>query len=80
MLDDAIRAFDELREHIGEPRQAVLDKQLDHLDGQCHDLVARSPIALLATADADGRCDCSARGGPPGFARELDESIRERLW
>jgi PPOX class probable FMN-dependent enzyme len=73
MLDDAIRSFEDLREHIGEPNQRVLDKQLDHLDRHCRDFIARSPIALLATADAEGRCDCSPRGGPPGFARVLDE-------
>jgi predicted pyridoxine 5'-phosphate oxidase superfamily flavin-nucleotide-binding protein len=73
MLDSAITTFDELRQHIGEPRPAVLDKQLDHLDRHCRDFIARSPIALLATAGADGRCDCSPRGGPPGFARVLDE-------
>jgi predicted pyridoxine 5'-phosphate oxidase superfamily flavin-nucleotide-binding protein len=73
MLDHAISAFDDLREHIGEPNQRVLDKQLDHLDRHCRDFIARSPIALLATADAGGRCDCSPRGGPPGFARVLDE-------
>jgi predicted pyridoxine 5'-phosphate oxidase superfamily flavin-nucleotide-binding protein len=73
MLDHAISAFDDLREHIGEPRQAVLDKQLDHLDRHCRRFIELSPIALLATADADGRCDCSPRGGPPGFARVLDE-------
>lgn len=73
MLDHAINAFDELREHVGEPQQRVLDKQLDHLDRHCRDFIARSPIAMLATADAEGRCDCSPRGGPPGFARVLDE-------
>ena len=73
MLDHAISAFDDLREHIGEPQQRVLDKQLDHLDRHCRDFIARSPIALLATAGADGRCDCSPRGGPAGFARVLDD-------
>jgi uncharacterized protein len=73
MADHAIDAVDQLREHIGEPQQRVLDKQLDHLDRHCRDFIARSPIALLATAGADGRCDCSPRGGPPGFARVLDE-------
>jgi uncharacterized protein len=73
MLDHAISAFDDLRAHIGEPQQRVLDKQLDHLDHHCRDFIARSPIALLATADAGGRCDCSPRGGPPGFACVLDE-------
>jgi PPOX class probable FMN-dependent enzyme len=73
MLDHGISAFDDLRAHIGEPQQRVLDKQLDHLDHHCRDFIGRSPIALLATADAAGRCDCSPRGGPPGFARVLDE-------
>ena len=73
MFEHAIDAFDELREVIGEPRQAVLDKQLDRLDRHCVAFLARSPIALLATAGADGRCDCSPRGGPAGFARVLDE-------
>lgn len=73
MFDSAIDGFDELREVVGEPRQAVLDKQLDHLDRHCVAFLARSPIALLATAGADGRCDCSPRGGPAGFARVLDE-------
>jgi hypothetical protein len=72
MADHAIDAVDQLREHIGEPQQRVLDKQLDHLDRHCRDFIARSPIALLATAGADGRCDCSPRGGPPGFTRVLD--------
>jgi uncharacterized protein len=73
MLDHAISGFDDLRAHIGEPQQRVLDKQLDHLDRHCREFIARSPIAVLATADAAGRCDCSPRGGPPGFARVLDE-------
>ena len=28
---------------------------------------------MLATAGADGRCDASPRGGPPGFVRVLDD-------
>ena len=66
MLDHAITAFDDLREHIGEPHQRVLDKQLDHLDRHCRDFIERSPIAMLATADAEGRSDCSPRGAPQG--------------
>jgi hypothetical protein len=31
--------------------------------------VAASPFFFLATADADGRPDCSFKGGLPGFAR-----------
>jgi predicted pyridoxine 5'-phosphate oxidase superfamily flavin-nucleotide-binding protein len=31
--------------------------------------VARRPFLFLATADAEGRPDCSFKGGEPGFAR-----------
>ncbi len=50
----------------------ALRKQIDHLDAHCREFIARSPFLVLATA-ADGSCDVSPRGGPPGFARVLDE-------
>jgi hypothetical protein len=31
--------------------------------------IAAQPFFFLATADAQGRPDCSFKGGPPGFAR-----------
>ena len=73
MLDDTISDLPGLRGHVGEPIQRTLDKQLDHLDRHCVEFIARSPIAMLATAGAEGRCDCSPRGGPPGFAHVADE-------
>jgi uncharacterized protein len=30
------------------------------------------PLFFLATADAEGRPDCSYKGGPPGFVRVID--------
>jgi uncharacterized protein len=33
--------------------------------------IARRPFFFLATADAEGRPDCSFKGGDPGFARVL---------
>lgn len=35
--------------------------------------IARSPMFFVATADADGRPDCSYKGGLPGFVRVLDD-------
>lgn len=55
------------------PRALVWDKEVGALDSHCRDFLARSPFMLLATSGADGRCDVSPRGGPPGFARVLDE-------
>jgi predicted pyridoxine 5'-phosphate oxidase superfamily flavin-nucleotide-binding protein len=34
--------------------------------------IARSPMFFLATADAEGRPDCSYKGGMPGFVRVLN--------
>ena len=35
--------------------------------------IARSSMFFIATADAEGRPDCSYKGGLPGFVRVLDE-------
>jgi predicted pyridoxine 5'-phosphate oxidase superfamily flavin-nucleotide-binding protein len=35
--------------------------------------IAGSPMFFLATADAEGRPDCSYKGGMPGFVRVVDE-------
>ena len=34
--------------------------------------IARAPMFFLATADADGRPDCSYKGGMPGFVQVVD--------
>ena len=35
--------------------------------------IERCSMFFIATADADGRPDCSYKGGEPGFARVIDE-------
>lgn len=35
--------------------------------------IERCPMFFVATADADGRPDCSYKGGLPGFVQVLDE-------
>ena len=37
------------------------------------ELIEKSPQFFLATADAEGRPDCSYKGGLPGFVRVIDE-------
>jgi uncharacterized protein len=37
--------------------------------------IARCPMFFVATADAEGRPDCSYKGGLPGFVRILDERM-----
>ena len=57
----------------GPPTDAVVSKVIDRLDRHCRDFIARSPFVLVATADANGRCDVSPKGGDAGFVSVLDE-------
>lgn len=54
------------------PAARTLTKIRDHLDAGLVALIESSSFVLLATADADGRCDVSPRGGPAGFVKVLD--------
>ena len=35
--------------------------------------IERCPMFFIATADTEGRPDCSYKGGPPGFVRVVDD-------
>jgi uncharacterized protein len=68
-----LTTVDELRERYRQPSRLVQAKKVDTLDETTRAFVAASPFVLLATAAADGSCDVSPRGGPPGFVRVLDD-------
>jgi len=63
----------DLQELYPPPAGITRTKQIDHLDAHCRDFIALSPFVTLATSGADGSCDVSPRGGPPGFVKVLDE-------
>jgi PPOX class probable FMN-dependent enzyme len=63
----------QLRERYAKPLPLVVRKQLAALDGHCRAFIARSPLVMVATADAQGGCDVSPRGDPPGFVAVLDD-------
>lgn len=63
----------ELREIVSEPPAAIADKAIDHVDPESARFIASSPFFLLATSAADGSCDVSPRGDPPGSVVLLDE-------
>jgi PPOX class probable FMN-dependent enzyme len=48
-------------------------KDVGCLDEMARALIAASPMLVLATTAADGRCDASPRGGQPGFVTVLDD-------
>src|SRR5262245_251633 len=64
---------EEVRARLGEPEAMAAAKILDHVDDHFRRFIAHSPFLAMATADADGRADCSPRGDYPGFVKVLDE-------
>lgn len=72
-FDDLIGSAEELGQLYGAPSEAVVSKVIDRLDAHCGDFIARAPFVLVATSAADGRCDVSPKGGPPGFVAVLDD-------
>jgi len=70
---DALRGEDALRALYGEPDSRAWRKDIGHLDRHCRALVAASPMVVVGSFDAEGRCDVTPRGGPPGFVSVLDD-------
>ncbi|MEU8259297.1 pyridoxamine 5'-phosphate oxidase family protein [Micromonospora sp. NPDC048999] len=69
-----ITSAEELRELLGTPIQRVLNKERTVLHARDREWLAASPFCLVATAGADGSCDVSPKGDPPGFTLVLDEA------
>jgi uncharacterized protein len=63
---------EELRSRYREPTPAVLHKARPVIDPAAADLIAASPLIVVATTSASGT-DASPRGGPPGFVVTVDE-------
>jgi PPOX class probable FMN-dependent enzyme len=64
----------ELREVLGTPMARSVSKDRAKLHARDRDWLAASPFCLVATAGADGSCDVSPKGDPPGFTLVLDDA------
>ncbi len=64
----------ELRELLGRPARRPATKVRPVLHARDRDWLAASPFCLIGTSAADGRCDVSPKGDPPGFVRVLDDT------
>lgn len=69
-----ITSVDELTELVGEPMRRVAEKVRPSLHDLDRAWLARSPFCLVATSAADGSCDVSPKGDPPGFTLVLDDT------
>jgi PPOX class probable FMN-dependent enzyme len=73
LFAEALSSEAALRELYGEPMKRALDKDIGRLDEMCRRLIAVAPIVFVSSHDADGNCDVTPRGGPPGFVTVLDD-------
>jgi PPOX class probable FMN-dependent enzyme len=69
-----VTSHDELREILGEPAARVTGKDRTALHELDRRWLAASPLCLVATAGADGTCDVSPKGDPPGFTYVVDDT------
>jgi len=69
-----VKSEAELRELLGTPAPRVITKERTRLHGRDVEWLAASPFCLIATSGADGTCDVSPKGDPPGFALVLDDT------
>ncbi|UNS96224.1 pyridoxamine 5'-phosphate oxidase family protein [Streptomyces tubbatahanensis] len=68
-----VTSEEELRALVGEPAQHTRDKVRTTLHALDREWLAHSPFCLVATSAADGSCDVSPKGDPPGFVTVLDD-------
>jgi uncharacterized protein len=68
-----VRTREQLRAHVGEPLPRVAHKDRPRLQDVDRAWIEASPFCLVATSAADGSCDVSPKGDPPGFALVLDD-------
>jgi uncharacterized protein len=68
-----ITSEQDLRAFVGQPASRSVLKERNVLDEHCRAFIGLSPLVLIATSSADGRCDVSPKGDAPGFVLVLDE-------
>jgi PPOX class probable FMN-dependent enzyme len=70
---DEICTVEELRTIYRMPRGGPVDKEHPSITEHDRSFIAHAPFVVISSADADGRCDGSPKGGPPGFVTVLDD-------
>lgn len=72
--ETGIDSAEELRELLGEPMPRAVTKERVVLHPRDRDWLAASPFCVISTSAADGTCDASPKGDPPGFTLVLDDT------
>ncbi|MBB5869699.1 PPOX class probable FMN-dependent enzyme [Allocatelliglobosispora scoriae] len=74
MTHAEITSDEQLRELLGPAMPRAVTKERFSLHDLDRQWLAASPFVLIATSAADGTCDVSPKGDPPGFTVVLDDT------
>ena len=58
---------------FGYPSGRAATKVVGKMTSYVQEFIQNAPFVIQASADADGNCDASPKGGKPGFVKVLDE-------
>ena len=56
-----------------DPTGRAKTKVVNYMTEFVKEFIQQSPFVVMATADAQGNCDASPKGGMPGFVKVLDD-------
>ncbi len=73
MSDTQTASSNRFQEQFGMPSERARTKVRDYMEPQVQAFIQKAPFAVLASSNAEGRCDASPKGGKPGFVRVLDD-------
>jgi uncharacterized protein len=73
MSDTDICTVEELRAIYRAPGGGAVAKEHPSITAHDRAYIAHATLVMIATTDADGRCDVSPKGGTPGFVAVLDD-------
>lgn len=72
-MSTAAAPSNRFQEKFGTPSGGAVTKVVDHLNDYVREFIRNAPFVVMATANRDGQCDASPKGGYPGFAKVLDD-------
>lgn len=72
-MDEEICTVEELRAIYRMPAGGAVTKEHGAIGPHDRSFIAHAPFVVISTSDANGRCDASPKGGPPGFVTVLDD-------
>ncbi len=73
MATSKTAARSSFNETFGDPKETTAKKVKPRLTPYVQEFIKLSPFAVLASADGEGNCDASPKGGKPGFVSIVDE-------